>query len=207
MAITDPLATVDEYIALREFSGDTTVLQRQLEACSRLFEKEARQFFTKDAAVIDRVWVAKWPDYLDVWGTRDGCPGIATASGLVIKEDTDDDGSFSDETAWASTDYELLPRHSLMGTEQRPYDCISIPTWSTKSFRPGGRYQVTAVYGWPSVPAGVKEDVIELCSIWRLTSQRATSRVNDLNEVVSMSPLAASLVSRIRDTYRQKVTF
>lgn len=206
-AVTDPLASVEEYIAVQGEVADKGVLLRQLKACSRLYERETKQFFTKDAAAVARIWVAKYSDYLDVWGTRDGCPGIASTVGLSIKEDTDDDGSFADETAWAATDYEMLPRDALLGPELKPFDRISIPPWSTKSFRPGGRYEVTAIYGRPEVPAAATEDVIEMCAIWRNASPRSTGRINELDEVVTASPLMIGMVSRFKNLYRGKVTF
>jgi len=205
MAITDAYATLDEYKAQYHEGPDAdNVIKRQLLTVSRLFERETGQFFTKDASVVNRVFKARYSDLLDL--TYEGnCPGIASTSGLVIKVDTDNDGSFSDETAWASTDYELLPRGALQGSEQKPYTEIAVPSWGTQSFSIGSLVQVTAIFGWPSVPQAVKDDVIELTAIWRGESPRATGRMNELDQIVSQSPMAMSLVSRIRDAYRGTV--
>ncbi|MGE0057007.1 MAG: hypothetical protein AB7P33_09840 [Dehalococcoidia bacterium] len=205
MAITDPLASVDDYIGVRGDVQDKNVLLRQLRACSRLYEKETKQFYTKDAAAVARVWVAKYVDYLDLWGTRDGCPGLATSSGLIIKEDSANDGTYA--TTWSNSDVEMLPRGANLGTEPKPWDRLSIPPWSTRSFTPGRRYQVTGVYGYPEVPAGAIEDVIELCAIWRTDSPLSLGNAQDLDTTVNTSPLMMSLVRRLRDSHRGKVTF
>jgi hypothetical protein len=207
MAITDPLATVEEYraVAGKTQTADDATLLSHLNACSRLLEREAGQFFGKDAAVVTRQFCAKWSDWLDLT-YEGGCPGIATATGLEIKVDTDGDGSFADETAWASTDYVLHPLQAARGPEPRPYTDIKVARGGAQSFAPGGLVQVTAIFGWPEVPAGVKADVIELTRIWRVEGPRASGRILEIEELTATSPLAMSLVSRFRTAYMGKVT-
>lgn len=208
MAISDLYATVAEYRASirKNDSADDPTLAAHLNACSRVFERETGQFFTKDAAAVVRLFRPKYSDmlFLDYEGN---CPGIASTAGLEIKVDTDGDASFADETAWASTDYELLPRQAALGPEAKPYDRIKTLTSGSNSFIPGGLVQVTAIFGWPSVPAAVKADVIELCGIWRGENPRATGRMNELDEVLASSPMAMSLVKRFRDAYQARVAF
>lgn len=208
MAIGDAYATAQEYRATtgKGSSGDDAVITRQLLACSRFFERESGQFFNRDESAVARVFRARYPDVLDL--TYEGnCPGIATTAGLSIKVDTDNDGSFADETAWGATDYELLPLQADKGPEARPWSRVHVPSWSTKSFRPGSLVEVTAVFGWPAVPSAVKDDVIELCSIWRAESPRSTGRMDELDQVVATSQLAMSLVRRFKDAYRGTVAF
>lgn len=205
MALTDSYVPADMFVSAFGAVPDRPTLERQLKACSRLFEREAGQFFNQDDSAVARVFEARYSDVLEVWGDVDGCPGIASTSGLAIKVDTDGDGSFADETAWASTDYELLPRNAALGPDARPYDRITVPRWSTKSFTPGLLVQVTAIWGWPAVPAAVEEDVMELCRIWRAESPRSTSSINELDQVLAVSAMGQSLVARIRDAYRGKV--
>jgi hypothetical protein len=207
MAITDAYATAAEYRAVAgksDTAQDAQVLI-DLTACSRLFEREAGQFFNKDASVVNRVFRARRSDLLDL--TYEGfCPGIASTSGLEIKVDTDGDGSFADETAWASSDYELHPLQAALGPEVKPWTDIKVSPNGTKSFIPGNRVQVTAIFGWPAVPAAVKADVIEMCRLWRVETPRASGRILELEEATATSPLMMSLVSRIRSAYRGKVT-
>jgi len=128
-------------------------------------------------------------------------------SAATIKIDEDQDGDFSDETALAASDYELIPRSAPYGSEPRPYTAIELTTWGTKGcFVPGARVEVTGVHGWPSVPAAIKRACIQLTAILRLDSPRAQRQVTDLGQVVEMSPQGAGIVrDLIREGYRRVV--
>lgn len=211
MAINDAYATPAEYrVSVDKLdAADDPLIATHLLACSRLFERETGQFFTRDDEPVARLFRAKWSDRLDL-DYEGNCPGIADIAGdnaPVIKVDTDGDGSFADETAWSASDYQLEPLQAMTGAEQRPYSRICIPRGGSRRFITGNLVEVTAVWGWPSVPAAVKADIIELCGIWRGENPRATGRMGELDQVVATSPMAMSLVRRIRDAYSAKVTF
>lgn len=205
MPITDSYATEQEYRAAvtESTSPGTTsdpVLKRQLLAVSRRLTRELGQHFTKDAAVVERLYCpAKSTRCLEV-------DNIATATGLVIKVDEDRDGSFADETAWAATDYQLRPLNADKGDEVRPWYEIYVPDWSTKTgFRAGYYVSVTAIWGWPAVPSAIKEECIQLTRILREESPGATGGVNELQEEASMSPRFMSAIKRLRTEYRVPV--
>lgn len=207
MAISDAYATPQEYRAItgNTDTSDDPLIQRHLVTCSRLFDRETGQFFGRDATAVSRIFNARWSDRLDLT-YEGGCPGIATIDSPnvpIIKVDTDADGSFADETAWSGTDYRLEPLQAAQGPEARPWTVIR----AIGSKRFSGLVQVTAVFGWPSVPSAVRDDVIELCGIWRSENPRATGRMDELDQVVTTSPMALSLVKRIRDAYLAEVTF
>lgn len=85
-----------------------------------------------------------------------------------IKIDTDMDGSFADETALATTDYELWPNNALSGPEQWPYTAIYLPTNSaTFGFMPGALIQVIGIFGWPAVPETIVRINCELVQLRR----------------------------------------
>lgn len=198
MAITDAYATPGEYRATvgKGSAADDPMIARQLQAVSRYIERVTGQFFGKDDSAVARLYVpARSTRCLAV-------DNIASPSGLSIKVDEDRDGSFADESAWAATDYELRPLNADKGPEARPWTEIYVPSWSTKGgFGAGERVEVTAVFGWPAVPATVKELTIELCAIWRTESARSTGRIDELDQVVSASSLAMGLVRRLTDAY------
>ena len=201
-------ATAQEYRANtgKSDGGDDPLISRHLETVSRLIDSLTGQYFGRDEEAVARVFKAKWSDRLDL--TYEGnCPGIADITDLAIKVDTDDDGDFADETAWSAGDYELLPRQALQGSEPKPYTRIETPRRSSKRFSPGALVEVTAIFGWPAVPEGIWAETIELCGIWRGENPRATGRMAELDEVVSTSPMAMSLVKRIREAYGSMVTF
>lgn len=200
MAINEAYATAQEYRAVtgKTDTADDMLIGRHLLTCSRLFDRETGLFFSRDEEPVARIFVPKWGDMLDL-DYEGMCPGIADVTDLEIKVDTDGDDSFADETAWALTDYDLYPLNADKGPEPRPWDRIK-PRGS-KRFVPGNKVQVTAIFGWPAVPGAVRDDVIELCGIWRSENPRATGRMNELDQIVATSPMAMSMVRRIRDAY------
>lgn len=204
MAIGDAYASAAEYRDRKrkqDTSPDATVLT-QLTAVSRFLEREAGQFFNRDGAATARILFGDGSDVLFL--KTEGLPGIATTTGLVVKVDTDDDGSFADETA--VTGVVARPLNAALGPEAAPYTELWLPSGASRSYFPTGyRVEVTADYGWPEVPDLIKELCIELTAIWRQESQRATGRIPELSQVVSESPYALSLVKRFRNAYRMPV--
>lgn len=85
-----------------------------------------------------------------------------TISGLVVKTDSSDDGTF--DTTWSSDEYELHPLNGLSGgVEGWPYERFHAV--KTRTFPDGGkraRVQITADWGWDAVPAQVGD----ACQIW-----------------------------------------
>lgn len=201
MAISDAYVSVPEYrgaIGNEDPAGDL-VLAWHLEACTRLYERETGQFFGRDAAAVTRVYEGNGTSCLKV-------DNIADTTGMTVKIDFDRDGSFADEDALAATDYEVMPLNAARGPEPKPWYEVHLTRWGTYLTWPAGyRVQVSAIWGWPAVPKAVKADVIELCAIWRKESPRATGRMNELEQVVSSSPMAMSLVKRFRNAYRVPV--
>lgn len=78
----------------------------------------------------------------------------------ALNTDPAGDGTF--DTAWASSDYQLLPPNAATHAEARPYTEIravgsyTFPTCRSHLAR-DDRVQVAGVFGWPAVPAAVKQ--------------------------------------------------
>lgn len=94
------------------------------------------------------------------FSVRDACrldtPPFSTTTGLVVKTDDDDDGTY--ETTWTSTDYEaIVYDESYTLASSAPYVALravgsrSFPT-TTSRLRV---VQVTARWGWSAVPSNV----------------------------------------------------
>lgn len=208
-AVTDAYATAAEYragIKKTDSSVDTAILA-DLKAMSRVIETAAGgRFFTKDAAAVAMLFDKPWRVDRDTGFYRLRVGDIAAVTNFEIKVDTDRDGSFADETAWAAGDYELWPLNAALGAEAWPWDTIAIPTWSNQSVPSGLRVQVTAIWGWPAVPEAIKRACIELTGILRLETPRANRTMNlSLNEVTSMSRQAADIVSTLQEAYANLV--
>ena len=80
---------------------------------------------------------------------------IADTTGLVVKTDPAGDGSWS--TTWTmTTDYLLLPLDAASEIPARPYTQIWLPTLTFPAATGRPTVQVTALFGWPTVPADVR---------------------------------------------------
>lgn len=148
----DPYVTLTElksYLKLTDATDDTE-LESALESASREIEDHCLRQFNDAGTVSARVYIPE-----------DGCSVIvddfSTTTGLVIKTDENDDGVY--ETTWVSTDYQLEPLNGVVrGVPGWPYWMIE--TTGTRTFpnclrRPS--VQVTAQWGWASVPDPVKQ--------------------------------------------------
>lgn len=187
MALTDAYATYAEYNAVVGASdtGSNTAIESDLKAVSRWLDRRLGRFFNQDNSVSTRVYIVPIsrnrrpytrPDWAEsenpffYGGFQRGLEvdDIATTNSLEIKIDADNNGSFADDTALNTTDYELLPRNAPQGPEPRPYTRVEIPSWSQSGgFNPGGRVQINAVHGWGAVPAAIKLATIRLTATIR----------------------------------------
>lgn len=199
MTISDAYATAATY---RAINGDTDATQDaeildDLKAVSRWIDRRLGRFFTQDAAVVTRRYDP--PVYGRVLIVDD----IASSAGLEIKVDTDQDGSFADETAFASTDYQLWPLNADRGPETAPWTSLYLPAWSTKSpWTPGLWVQVTAIFGYPAVPKAIERATCHLTAILRIETPRATARVAEsMDEAFATSPGAQSIIGALVDDY------
>ncbi len=186
MAIDSAYASAAEYrasIDKVDTSEDAEVLV-DLTTVSRYIEHRTTRFFNKDAAAVARIYQPKWPDALEV----DDVVSITT-----VKVDADLDGTY-ETTLTAGTDYELLPRNAADGPEPGPYTTLKR---LTGAWLPSSRVEVTAVFGWPSVPGPVKAACIHLTAILRLETPRAQAQVTDLGQIVSINPQARGLIENL----------
>lgn len=208
MALSAAYVTVEEFKAATDLKGSQqdSVIERELTAVSRLIDSLTGDFFGQDASVQNRIYWPR-PDGNSRAKTVLRVDPISTTTGFVIKVDEDLDGSFADETAWASTDYQLWPVNAALKPEVEPYREIFIPSWSTKStWSVGYPVQVTARFGWPAVPGGIQEACIELTRILRVEGPRGTGRINaDLQTVFNTSREAQSIIRQLLDRYSERV--
>jgi len=183
MAITDSYFTAEDYRAAKGLLDDSEddLIELQAVAISRYQEKVSGQYFNADEAGLTRRFVGNGTSVLRV--DQDGCPGIASAEGVTVT---------------GHTAYELFPLNAALGPEPKPYTAIVL---TSGVFTAGEIVDVEADWGWPAVPALVKEVGIELLAIWRGQSARSTNNMAEIDGVVAMSPLAMSLVKRFVSAY------
>ena len=204
MAITNGYATLTEIKTFLSISDnvDDTLLEGMVEAASRSIDRIANRRFYLDANASARAYRVSSPIVLF---TDD----IGTTSGLIVKTDDDGDGTF-ETTLTLNTDYIMDPLTALdLG---RPYTQVTMVT-NTETFpifpglfqnglRPG--VQVTARWGWPSVP----DDINQACLILtadlykRKDSPGGILGLGDLG-AIRMSPLGRDVTAMVR-AYRKE---
>jgi len=205
MAITNGYATLTEIKTFLSISDnvDDTLLESMVEAASRSIDRIANRRFYLDANASARAYRVSSPVILY---TDD----IGTTSGLIVKLDEDGDGTF-ETTLTLNTDYIMDPLTALdLG---RPYTQVTMVTTSESfpifpglfqnGLRPG--VQVTARWGWPSVP----DDINQACLILtadlykRKDSPGGILGLGDLG-AIRMSPLGRDVTAMVR-AYRKEV--
>ena len=182
MAISDAYATAAQYrtVVSKTDTGDDTDVDTDLTTVSRYLERYLGRFFNVDASDVTRLYVigegiAEPPN-----GHKTLWVDDLSAAPTTIKIDEDNDGVFTDETALASTDYELRPLNAPDGPEAKPYTHIYLPAWGDKSNWPHGlRVEIVGKWGWLAVPKPIERATIHVTALLRLQSPRATERIPD----------------------------
>lgn len=78
-----------------------------------------------------------------------------TTTGLIVKTDINDDGTF--ETTWTGSDYQIEPLNQMVDGVAVPYSrlrAVNALTFPTPTYRP--TVAITARWGWATVPPVVR---------------------------------------------------
>lgn len=156
MAITNGYATLNEIKAVLGISDttDDTELEDCVETASRDVDAycgRGRKFW-QDSEAVARTYFPHDLRYLYV-------DDISTTSGLVVKVDLDDDGTY-ETTLTINSDFMVHPVNAAREYPVRPWTRIvlldgTLTGWERLS---SGRpfVEVTAQFGWSAVPDAVK---------------------------------------------------
>lgn len=159
---------------------DDAMLEDRIEEASRVIDDYCDRRFYQDASATARVFTAPSADYVLV-------DDIASTSGLVIKVDTTGDATYA--TTLAASAYQLEPLNNLAKgnaiTRIATTTPGGFPTRSTPA-----PIQITAIWGWPSVPRPVRSACI-------LLAGRLTKRGDSLLGVAGFGDLGAITVRNI----------
>ena len=156
--MTTLYATVAEFkvrLGISDSTDDAALTTALNAACRSIDKACGRRFYIDQAASARTFRIAYGAEY----GIR--LPAgveIASTSGLIVKTDDNDDGTF--ETTWDAADFELLPSNAIAVSEP----VREIVAVGDRLFPTGLRrsaLQVTAIWGWPAVP----DDIIEASMI------------------------------------------
>lgn len=163
MAITNGYCTLAEIKAFVNIvdSNDNDELEDAVNSASRQIDAYCGRKFYADGATSAKVYRTRNPYMVVV-------DDISTSTGLVLKYDDSDDGTY--ETTVASTDFILLPLNGeAFGIDGLGFTSIELltdgphefPTTHTNN-RP--RIEVTANWGFAAVPEPVRQACLMLSS-------------------------------------------
>lgn len=156
MALGDKYATLPELkariaagISLPVDADRDTRLNNALDTASRGIEKACNRQFNVASSATARVFEPCSEYLLEV-------DDISTTSGLIVKVDSAGDGTYA--TTVTSTNYELRPLNGVVDGETGwPYWQICAVNYSWPTWWVRAPMQVTATWGWATVPSPVHE--------------------------------------------------
>lgn len=138
------VATLKTRLGISDTTDDTT-LGLVLTGVCRAIDGHCGQSFYRDAVASTRYYTAT--DKSVVF--TDPIVSVTTLA-------TDSAADRTYTTTWAATDYDLMPDNAASG--DRPYTWIETAPNGSYSFSSLAKgIKLTAVYGWPAVPAAVGE--------------------------------------------------
>jgi hypothetical protein len=189
---TNGYATVNEVkSALRIGVGDTiddTLIDNCVGAASRLIDGYCNRQFWAVATATARVFQANTEYVCDV-------DDFYTTTGFVLKTSSFADGNF--DTTWSTSDYQLEPLNGILDGLTWSYDKIRavgaylFPTVNA-NYGEQALVQVTARWGWASVPDPIKQACI-------IQASRIFKRYDSPLGVAGFGDLGAIRVSRFLD--------
>jgi len=119
------------------------------DAATQQLQAECDRTFIYDTTTSARVFVASTWQEVEV-------DDFGTLTGLIVKTDDDEDGVF--ETTWASTDYQVEPLNGRLAGQSWAYTRLrAIESLYWPRNRDRALVQVTARWGWATVPNNVKQ--------------------------------------------------
>lgn len=157
MALGAPYATLNELKVYANATKTTydALLSDALDAASRGVELVTHRQFNAAGAVSARVYHPTSSGLVEV-------DDFHTKTGLIVKIDGDDDGTY--DTTWAATDYELRPLNGIVGGQPGwPYSQVwAVGTQWFPRCAQRATVEVTANWGWAAVPLPVKQATLML---------------------------------------------
>lgn len=200
-AITDAYAIAGEYRA-RVGKSDTAadaLLDEVLVGVSRRIDRECGRFFTKDATAVARVYDGNGLTRLYV----DDLSAAPTA--VKVDRNADYDYADADETLTEGIHFWIGPLNADKGPEVRPYRYLDIvPGNSVLTYWPDQTraVQVTAKFGWPSVPMAIKDAAVLMArEVLELQRSGFTLSLQNVDDAINLAPQAMSILGRIKRDY------
>jgi hypothetical protein len=203
MTITNGYTTLSAFQSYANMSsvtaGETTTIEKAIEAASRTIDRIANRRFYIDTSATARLY--RTTDFYTLF-----VDDIGSTTGLAVAFDSTGNGTY-DDTQTLNTDFVLDPVTAPQ--QERPYTQVTMIGSTTfplpVSRRP--QVQVTAKYGWYN--GTPPDDVVEACLILSADYVKRASSVGGvlgLSELgaIRMSPLGRDIAAIVR-AYRREV--
>jgi hypothetical protein len=189
------LAGLKGYLGIDD-SVEDALLEQIIEAASRSVDRIANRRFYLDAAATPRT-------YRPIGNLRVITDDIGTTSGLILKTDPDSTGVYQ-TTFTLNLDYITEPTNALaLG---RPINYLTIVGGTAMSLPVNywPQVQVTARWGWPTVPDDI-EQATYILSADLYKRKDSIGGVLGLSELgaIRMSPLGRDIAAMVR-AYRRE---
>lgn len=181
MSITNGYCTLADLKAVLRIidNVDDTMLEDRINEASRVIDTHCDRRFYADGTATARTFVAVDAELIHV-------DDISTTSGLVIKTDSNADGTYA--TTLTAAQYQLEPLNAIAkGTPIRAIRTVGLQFPTRQA--PAG-VQVTAKWGWPSIPDPIRSACI-------LLAGRLVKRGDSLLGVAGFGDLGAITVRAI----------
>jgi hypothetical protein len=158
MALNDnylTLAQVKAYLGIADTDDDTPITTA-IDSITEEIDLYCDRQFNLASSVTARVFEPNGSSLLEV-------DDIATATGLIVKVDSAGDGTYA--TTVAATNYQLRPLNGVVGMRTGwPYMQIQARNYSWPCDWTVAPIQVTASWGWPTIPKAVIQAAYILAS-------------------------------------------
>ena len=205
MSITNGYCALSELKAFVNISdsNDDDELIDAVNSASRQIDNYCGRKFYADGSTSAKVYRTRNPYHVTV-------DDISTSTGLVLKYDDNDDGV--SETTVASTDFILLPLNAeTFGIDGLGFTSIELFTdgsheFPTTSSNNRPRIQVTANWGFPSVPDPVRQACLMLSSE-NFAMRNTPLGIAGVGEFGVLAVRQNRQITRMLDPYRRGDSF
>lgn len=189
------LAGLKNYLKIDD-SVEDTLLEQIIESASRSIDRIANRRFYLDGSATART-------YRPVGNMRVIVDDIGTTTGLILKTDPNSSGVYQ-TTFTLNSDYIVEPTNAL--AKGRPINYLTIVGGTAMSLPVNywPQVEVTARWGWPSVPDDI-EQATYILSADLYKRKDSIGGVLGLSELgaIRMSPLGRDITSMVR-AYRRE---
>lgn len=183
-------------------ANDDLLLAGACDAASRQVDAWCGRRFWQDTAVTTREF---YPcgSVVDLLEQPTGAPQveISTATGLIVKTDTGDNGGYA-TTLTIDTDFLLQPRNAI--ADGRAFDRVSLlnSVFPSSSYR-RATVQITAKFGWATVPEEVvRATIIQATQLYKakdaVFGAAALGEQGSMYVRAALNPMARALLGHLQ---------